>query len=69
VRQTSGRTTTRSEIDAILAGAPTQRQLRYRLGSVQRLHDQIATYVRWPALEQSLLCDARALRERLGAAA
>ncbi len=61
-----GTTTTRAQICRLLEGEPTARQLRARIGAVERLRHDIAHIVGWPALAASLNEDVQRLRCKLG---
>jgi len=54
--------TSRAIAELIAAGAPKS-TLRARAAAMEKLHDDLAKWVPWPALQASLLEDIRALRE------
>lgn len=58
--------TARAEICAMLEGEPSKRELRLRIFAVERLRSDIAHFMDWPLLVESLNRDAQALRCKLG---
>lgn len=65
-QQGQTKVTARAEILAMLEGSPSERQLRLRIFAVARLRADIAHFMHWPALVESLNCDAKMLRCKLG---
>lgn len=55
----------RAEIDRVLASSPSPYQLKCRANALQRLAEDCARFFPWPALQASLLADARRLRASL----
>lgn len=62
-------TTTRQAVRRLLAGSAKDSQLKARAEALERLRDDIAVFVRWPALQASLDADAAALRAAIRAPA
>lgn len=54
--------TSRQAVSALLAGGAPDRVLAARASAVEKLRDDLALLVRWPALQASLETDAQALR-------
>lgn len=54
--------TSRQAVSALLAGGAPDRVLAARASAVEKLRDDLALLVRWPALQASLEADAQALR-------
>ncbi len=54
--------TSRQAVIALLAGGAPDRVLAARASAVEKLRDDLALLVRWPALQASLETDAQALR-------
>jgi hypothetical protein len=52
----------RDSINRLLATNPTQAEVKTRLASLVRLHDELVRFVDWPALHDSFLRDIEALR-------
>jgi hypothetical protein len=52
----------RDSILRLLATDPTPAQVRTRLASLVRLHDELVRFVDWPALHESFKQDIDALR-------
>ncbi len=52
----------RDSIVRLLATNPTAAQVRTRLASLVRLHDELVRFVDWPALHDSFKQDIDALR-------
>ncbi len=52
----------RLAVRQLLSGRPTAGVLRARAGALQRLHDDIAHFMDWPALCESLQQDIAALQ-------
>ena len=50
----------------LLEGEPSERELRNAIASVEKLRADIAHFMHWPALVESLNCDAKMLRCKLG---
>lgn len=65
-RQGQTKITARAEICAMLEGTPSVQALRLRIFAVERLRADIAHFMDWPALVESLNRDAQALRCKLG---
>ena len=56
----------RAYVCSLLEGEPSERELRNCIASVERLRADIAHFMHWPALVESLNCDAKMLRCKLG---
>lgn len=55
----------RHAVRLLIEGRPTRHQLRAKRFALQRLHDDIARFVGWPALCESLQRDMAAIAERM----
>lgn len=60
--------TCREAVRTLLASGAPDRRLRARAGALEKLHDDIARFVRWPALQASLGADVAALRAAMRSA-